>query len=658
MKNRLTICVFWDKEGVLREYALFYIKALKEFSEKLLVVVNGFITEASQKTLEELGCKVVKRENRALDFGAYKFGLSFIGYENLNEYDEVILTNTTCYGPVFPFSEMFDEMEKRDCDFWGITEHNEYDDQEWLKKHVYSHLQSYFLVFRRRLFLSKEFFEFFNEVKDEKLLAYKQIINLYETELTHYFESFGYKSSCYIDCKSYYDEKNLNPCYFSTSELIVKERIPLVKRKAIIFDPDTLLKSFHANKCIDVLQSIKKCSSYDINMIMNDLIRDYPLSKLKFAFHLNYVLPDDYEQKFVETLFCKSALEEKNDKNDFLISSYKNCERKCALILFINSLDNIEFILNKVVNVPDGSYLIFVIKNENVEVMLRNLISSNEILKQLFISFTFEFRLGNDKTDIYDAFYLMCKDIYEKFEYVFCLQTFDDTFLKSDKLYKTFFSDMINSLLSSKNYVKNLLNRLDADPYVGLVTTNLPLTNTYDDSLWGRDVDVIDDPEIVRSLRKFYNINVPKDNVNLACYCGMYISRSKAFKDFLNTQHNFNILRSKGVTLDYVIKSALDFILPQIVQEASYLTASTMPLSGASRYIDCMFFNNRVTEYTPCPVVYNFKSDDYEQKYVKRFIFKDIFKYLFTIRKTPDNRFKYLTIFGFNILLKRAKNWK
>lgn len=49
MKKRLTICVFWDKEGVLRDYALFYINALKEFSEKFLIVVNGAITEESQK---------------------------------------------------------------------------------------------------------------------------------------------------------------------------------------------------------------------------------------------------------------------------------------------------------------------------------------------------------------------------------------------------------------------------------------------------------------------------------------------------------------------------------------------------------------------------------------------------------------------------------
>ena len=54
MKKRLTICVFWDKEGVLRDYALFYIKSLIEFSQRTLIVVNGHIIDKSKKTLEDV----------------------------------------------------------------------------------------------------------------------------------------------------------------------------------------------------------------------------------------------------------------------------------------------------------------------------------------------------------------------------------------------------------------------------------------------------------------------------------------------------------------------------------------------------------------------------------------------------------------------------
>ena len=656
MKKRLTICVFWDKEGVLRDYALFYIKALKEFSYRFLVVVNGLIADDAKKTLEELGCEVIKRKNLALDFGAYKYGLSYVGFDKLDEFDNVILTNTTCYGPVFPFSEMFDEMDGRECDFWGITEHSGYEDKEWLKKRVQPHIQSYFLVFKKNIFSSKIFFNFFNSVQDDKALPYKQIINLYETELTHYFESNGFKSSCYMDCKSYYDEKNLNPCYFSTVDLIKNERLPLVKRKALIFDPDTSMKSYHANKCIELLKCIKDKTSYDTNMIMTDLIRDYPLSKLKFAFHLSYVLPEDHELQATNTLYSDVPSICAESKLDSIICNDKyDSTKKCALILFVNSLNHIEEILLKVANLPENSSIFFVTKNDNDEHSLKDLVLYNKNINELFSSFNLVFRNGSESTDIYDAYFVICKDVFNDFEYVFCLQSFDDSYLATDKLYKEFYSDKVNSLLSSKLYVKNILNKLDKDPYVGLVINNLPLTNAYDDIMWGKDIYMIDNPEIIYRVRKFYNLHVPMDNGNLCCYCGIFIARSKALKQLLDKPFDFNFLRSSGITLDYVVRSALDFIIPQIVQEASYLTTSSIPLSESSKYMDCMFYNNRVTEYEPCPTVYNFKKQDYDRKYIRRFTFNDFCKYLFTVRKSPDSRYKYLTICGFNIMLKPAK---
>ena len=169
---------------------------------------------------------------------------------------------------------------------------------------------------------------------------------------------------------------------------------------------------------------------------------------------------------------------------------------------------------------------------------------------------------------------------------------------------------------------------------------------------------MIDNPQMVSSIRDYYNLHVPMDNGNLGCYCGVFIARSNALRQLVDKPFDFNFLRSSGITLDYVVRSALDFIIPQIAQERSYLTATSIPLSESSKYMDCMFYNNRVSEYEPCPTVYNFKKQDYDRKYIRRFKFKDLFKYLLTVRKTPDIRYKYLTVLGFNILLKPAKSRK
>lgn len=139
--NRLAIYVFWEKEGIVRNYVLTYLAGLKEIAEKIYVVVNGKITSAGKDTIQKMGISVIVRENIGVDFWAYKTGLDAEG--GLDKYDEIILANCSCYGPVYPFSEMFKKMDKSSVDFWGIT--------EWpLNEAGYTGtwILSYFMVFR------------------------------------------------------------------------------------------------------------------------------------------------------------------------------------------------------------------------------------------------------------------------------------------------------------------------------------------------------------------------------------------------------------------------------------------------------------------------------------------------------------------------------
>ena len=101
MENNICICVFYEKDGIVRNYVSYYIRALTEVASKIIVVVNGKISEEGLTTLKDFdNVEIIKRENKGLDFGAWKETIDKIGYENLKEYDNIILTNTTCYGPV------------------------------------------------------------------------------------------------------------------------------------------------------------------------------------------------------------------------------------------------------------------------------------------------------------------------------------------------------------------------------------------------------------------------------------------------------------------------------------------------------------------------------------------------------------------------------
>ncbi len=98
----------------------------------------------------------------------------------MSEGDELILTNSSIFGPFKPLAPIFERMASSSCDFWGMTESFE----------NVRHLQSYFLVFRRRVLQSADFKRFWDSV-----LPYKdkgQTTRAYELGLTIFLTERGF----------------------------------------------------------------------------------------------------------------------------------------------------------------------------------------------------------------------------------------------------------------------------------------------------------------------------------------------------------------------------------------------------------------------------------------------------------------------------------
>ena len=199
MTNRFCICVFWEKDGIVRDYVEYYLKGLQEIANKVLIVVNGEINAEGKKKLQALGVDIMQRPNLGLDFGGWKEAIFKIGYNELSKYDELILTNTTCYGPIYPLSEMFGEMKSRNCDFWGITKHpevNRYMLPGDPNSKILEHVQSYFVVYKKSVFLSDVFKTFWKNV--QLYTDYNKVVGYYETKLTNYLEVAGFKLDSFI----------------------------------------------------------------------------------------------------------------------------------------------------------------------------------------------------------------------------------------------------------------------------------------------------------------------------------------------------------------------------------------------------------------------------------------------------------------------------
>ena len=121
LKNRCGIFLFYDCDGIVDDYIIYMLKDLKKSLSYLLVVCNGKPKEEELKKLQVEADEVLIRRNHGFDVGGYREGLFYLGFRELEKYDEIVLFNYTFFGSIYPFSEMFEKMSTIDLDFWGIT---------------------------------------------------------------------------------------------------------------------------------------------------------------------------------------------------------------------------------------------------------------------------------------------------------------------------------------------------------------------------------------------------------------------------------------------------------------------------------------------------------------------------------------------------------
>ncbi len=123
------------------------------------------------------------RPNVGYDFGMWQFVLA---KTDLTVWDEIILTNSSVFGPFWPLTDAFQRMADQPCDFWGMTDSYQHD---W-------HIQSYFLVFRHKIIQSKAFSLFWQSVLP--YMNKEQIIRSYEVGLTQYLMDAGFTARALV----------------------------------------------------------------------------------------------------------------------------------------------------------------------------------------------------------------------------------------------------------------------------------------------------------------------------------------------------------------------------------------------------------------------------------------------------------------------------
>ncbi len=283
--RRLGIFCFYNAKGHAPRYVHVFLEALMPHLSELAVVVNGALDDESREMFSEFASKIIVKDNEGLDVAAYRMGMLDYGWDALEAFDEVICLNDTVMGPVRPFAEMFETMDSRDVDFWGITT---YPAETLNGEEIPAHLQAYWHAYRRALVASPDFRQYWEHL--EELCDYAEVTREHEMKFTARFEGLGFTWDSYIDTGKF-AALTPYPMLYAPMELLRDTPCPVFKRRSFFLDYDFYADQTVGQPALELYEYVRDHTDYDSDLIWDAVLPYYNIGPVAKAMHLNYVLP-------------------------------------------------------------------------------------------------------------------------------------------------------------------------------------------------------------------------------------------------------------------------------------------------------------------------------------------------------------------------------
>lgn len=338
--KRLAIYFFYDAEGIVDDYVIYFLKKLYEEQIEILFVVNGSLSLTSREKVAIYVKEILVRENIGFDVWAYKEGIEHLGYDVISEYSDLILLNHTNFGPIFPLSELFNAMDDKNLDFWGITK------SLGNGEDILPHIQSHFTVLSQKILISKDFKLYWQNCP--QINTFEDALYKHEFIFTMYLEKLGYKWDVYIDINEF--EGNLaNPLLVYPLYCVSEKRCPIIKRKSFFLEDSWLYQSKLYGKMTELLEYVQEETDYDINMIWENLLRTQSMRTLMKTMNLYHI--------------------NRGEKSPI--------KKNVALVIDVIETDNLQHIKNYIIQ--ENIALYFVCTQENISKVTKEIYGISNI---------------------------------------------------------------------------------------------------------------------------------------------------------------------------------------------------------------------------------------------------------------------------------------
>ncbi len=525
--KRLVLYFMYDKDGIIDDYVIYMLDAMKKVSGEILVVCNGKLCDEGREKLEKASVKILERENKGFDVWAYKTGLEKYGWDELEKYDEIVMMNFTIMGPVYPIEEMFDTMNEKDVDFWGITKFHEYPQGDPFGTICYGyipeHIQSHFIAVRKDFVKTDEFKKYWAEMP--MINHYTEAVGFHEAIFTKKFADMGYKWDVYSELE---DNFSHNAIICAPKELLSETRCPIFKRRSFMQDYGNMVNETYGQPTMELYEYIDKHTDFNTDLIWDNILRLENLAVVKRNMQFNYVLPSNQSKDISDVLQNK----------------------KIALVMHIYYEDQAEMCLKYAKSMPKETDVYITTDSEKKLEGIKKVFSKLECNK-------LEVRLRENKGRDLSTLIIAFREEIKQYDYVCYAHDKKVKQIEPRTVGYGFAYKCFENVLASKDFVNNVISTFEENPRLGMMAPPPPNHGDYYFIIgqeWGLNY------EITKELAKKLGINVPiSDKFEpISALGSMFWFRPKALKKLLDVEWKYSDLPDEPVAVDGTILHAIE----------------------------------------------------------------------------------------------------
>lgn len=560
LNNRLVIYFFYDADGIVDDYNLVMLKDIMKSCRDLFVVSNGELSADGRGKFAQLTDQILERENKGFDVGAYQEALQTVGWEKLYTYDEVILMNYTIMGPVYPFAEMFEAMDARELDFWGITKYHEVkvDPYGMIKcGYLREHIQSHFIAVRKPMLTSGDFRDYWETMPVIK--SYAESVAFHESYFTHHFAKKGFQWDVYVNTD---DMKKFTeyPLLKAPAKLIAEKRCPIFKRRSFNHDYIDFVNTTIGEPTYELMEYLKNHTDFDTDLIWDNILRCCNQALIKECLQLNYILPSDMSK----------------DISDILQ------KRRVALVMHLFFEDLLDDSYRYACSMPEEADVFITVGSQRMKELTEEKFRSMKNKCTVLLT-------PNRGRDVGSVLVAVNPQILE-YDYVCFAHDKKVTQLKPECKGASWAYQCFESVLKSRDYVKNVIRTFEENPRLGLLTPAPPNHAEYFPTMgneWGANF------ENTKKLAKKLGIRVPmSQNLPPISALGCFFwYRPKAMKKLYDRNWTYEDFPEEPMKItDGSILHAIERLYSFAVQDAGYYPAWCFSDNVASMEVTNLYY--------------------------------------------------------------------